>query len=164
MLGMITGLIPGLSTVKIALLVAAAVAAGLFYWHYTSVKSERDSALAQVGAYQVTTEIQKTVIEGQKDAIKDWVAKAAEFQQTLDRMAANQVQANATAKRLNDVLSRHDLHALSLAKPALVERRVNDGTADILRMFENTTARHIRDSGSNRKAGGNPEGTQPPTN
>jgi len=137
MLGLL-GMIPG--GIKMALVAALVVAAGLFYWHYTTVKSERDAALTRVGQLQVAHEVQQATITGLEEAIGDWKAQADRFQKTLDAMADAQVEANSQARKLNDVLSKHDLAALSLAKPGLVERRINSGSADVLGLFESATA------------------------
>jgi limonene-1,2-epoxide hydrolase len=121
---------------KVALLAVLATAVGAAYWHYTIVRGERDLALQQVGALTVANEVQRSTIKGQEEAIANWAEAQARMQATLDALATAQVEANVTARRLNDVLSKHDLHALSLAKPGLVERRINSGTADILGLFE----------------------------
>lgn len=131
MLGML-----GLSGIKMALLAAVAVAVAGAYWHYTVVKGERDLALQQVGALTVANTVQRSTIMDQETAIDDWADAQERMQDTLDALFTAQTEANSTARRLNDVLSKHDLHALSLAKPGLIERRINVGTADIFRLFE----------------------------
>ena len=124
---------------KMAVMAAVVVALGMFSWHYTNVKDARDEALAQVGALQVENQIQDQTIIAQSNRLQDFVNAQREFQLTLNAMAEAQVEANDTAKELNDVLSEHDLTRLSLAKPNLIERRINDGTLDVFRMFESTT-------------------------
>ena len=136
MLGLM-GLVP--SGVKMALLAALVAAAGLFYWHYTTVKSERDAALAQVGALQVENKVQDATIDALEANIKEWEAAQERMQATLDALATAQTEATAQQRKLNDVLSKHDLSALSVAKPGLLERRINRGTADVFRMFECAT-------------------------
>lgn len=131
---MIGMLVP--SGIKMALLAAVAVAVAGAYWHYTVVKGERDLALQQVGALQVANQVQTATIKDQEQAIANWAEAQERMQATLDALATAQVEANSTARRLNDVLSKHDLHALSLAKPGLIERRINSGTADVLGLFE----------------------------
>lgn len=125
--------------VKLAILAALAAAAGVFYWHYTGIIKERNAAIAQAGALQLANEVQQGTIQDQGKAITNWAESQAQMQATLDALATAQVEANSTARKLNDVLGRHDLTALSLAKPGLIERRINSGTADILRMFRVAT-------------------------
>lgn len=131
---MLSMLLP--SGVKMALLAAVVTAIAGAYWHYTVVKGERDLAVQQVGALTVANQTQRSTIKDQETAIGKWVEAQARMQITLDALATAQVEANSTARRLNDVLSKHDLHALSLAKPGLIERRINSGTAAVLGLFE----------------------------
>ena len=143
--------------IKLAILGVVALAIGGFYLHYLSVKSDRDAALAQVGALQVASKVQKKTIKNQEKAIENWAKAQKQMQQTLNELARNQVAATKTIRRLNDVLAKHDLHALSLAKPGLIERRINRGTSGINRMFEQATggsdSRRDADKTAKPKAG-----------
>ena len=131
MLGML-----GLSGIKMALLAVLATAIAGAYWHYSIVKGERDAALVSVGALQIETQIQDQTIATLELGIDAWVAHADALRQTNEDMAKAQHAATAEQRRLNDVLSKHDLSALSVAKPGLLERRINSGTRSVLRMFE----------------------------
>ena len=135
---MLAGMLGG-AGLKIALLAALAAAIGGAYWHYTIVKGERDAALQLVGALKVADAVQKETISTLEDVNKEWKKSLEQFQATLNAVANNQVEANRHSRELNDVLSKHDLTALSLAKPGLIERRINSGTAGILRLFESET-------------------------
>lgn len=132
---MFAGLLGGMG-LKMVLLAVLLTAIGGFYWHYTVVKGERDTALMAVGALEVAAAVNISTIKDQEKAIGQWADAQARMQATLDALAQNQVEANETARELNDVLGKHDLHALSLQKPGLIENRINRGTASILRMFE----------------------------
>jgi hypothetical protein len=136
MLGLI-GMVP--SPLKIGLVVALAVAVSGFYWYHTIVKSERDNAIAQVGALEVAKQVQDATIYALEANAHEWNAAQERMQTTLDALATAQVEATAQQRKLNDVLGKHDLEYLSARKPGLVERRVNAGTADVLRLFECTT-------------------------
>lgn len=133
----------GLKLAIIGIALTALVAA---YWHYTVVKGERDTALQEVGALRAAKAVQDTTIKVQKEALDNWKAEAAQFQDTLNQMVKAQTEANETARKLNDVLSRHDLHALSLARPGLIERRINSGSADVLGLFYSVTSDSNNDS------------------
>jgi hypothetical protein len=142
---MFAGMLGGMGLKLAALAVVLTVAAGA-YWHYTVVKSERDAALAQVGALEVAHQVQQTTITALSQSIDDWKAQFTLFQATLDSLTTAQVEANKTARKLNDVLSKHDLHKLSLAKPKLIERRINSGTAGVLKLFKCSTGGCVSDS------------------
>ena len=118
------------------------------YWHYTSVKNERNAAMAQVGALNVAHKVQSATISTLERAIRQWKTQADRFQLALDAMTEAQVEANSQTRRLNNVLSKHDLERLSLAKPGLIERRINRGTADILSVFECASGRDCSNDGS----------------
>ncbi len=146
MLGLL-GMVP--SGIKMALVGALAVAVGLFYWHYTVVKTERDQAFATIGAMEVAKKIQDTTIVEQRKAIATWSKHQAQMQETLGAMAKTQMESGKQARRLNDVLAKHDLGKLALRKPGLIERRINSGTADIIRMLNAATAERKSDDGAN---------------
>jgi hypothetical protein len=92
-----------------------------------------------VGALQTSISVQSETISALEKTNVEWKEALVAFQKTLKEVESNQTEANMKAKELNDVLSRHDLTALSLAKPGLIERRINSGTVDILKLFESVT-------------------------
>lgn len=142
----------GLSGIGIGLKMLAAgvllTAVAGAYWHYTSVKNERNAALARVGALNVAHAVQEDTISTLEGAIDQWQAQATQFQAALNAMTEAQVEASSQTRRLNNVLSKHDLERLSLAKPGLIERRINRGTADILSVFECASGRDCPDNDS----------------
>ncbi len=149
MLGLFSGM--GLKLTILAVVLTAAAGA---YWHYTVVKGERDAAMAKVGALAVAHQVQQDSILEMSSALRGWKDHMVVFQTTLDSLTTAQVEANQTAKELNDVLSKHDLHKLSLAKPKLIQRRINSGTARVLRLFQCSTGGCPNDSrrgGSSRR-------------
>jgi hypothetical protein len=127
--------------VKLAMLAALAVVVGLGIWYVTSLKSERDMAIARSGALETANTVQQSTIEHQVEAISEWAESQARVQRNLDRLSEAQEEANSEARRLNDVLSKHNLTELSKAKPGLIERRINRGTTNVFRMFESETSR-----------------------
>lgn len=83
---------------------------------------------------------QELTIGAQREALVKWEDRDKEMQETMKQMAAVQTKATEQMRRLNDVLSKHDLDRLSLAKPRLVENRINRATADVFSVFERITA------------------------
>lgn len=136
----------GLSKLKLMLFAGLAVAFGLFYWHYTNVKDERDEALGRIGAMEVQHQADKAAIESLEGVVQEWGDSFEQFQVTIDTMADVQAEASEQMRRINDAFSEHDLDQLSRAKPELVERAINDGTADVFRMFERATGADVRGS------------------
>lgn len=109
----------------------------------------RAARIAVLEADKVTLELvidtQKEVITAQADAIESWSDAMDNVQETMQEMADNQVEANEQSRRLNDVLGKHDLEALSLARPELVERTINRASADVFRMLHDKTAGNIHE-------------------
>lgn len=137
---MFSGMLGGIGLKMLAVGVLMALV-GAAFLQYNIVKGERNAAIAQIGALEVANSVQQATISDQEKAIDNWVAAQAKMQITLDALAAAQTEANTTARELNDVLSKRDLTALSLAKPGLIQRRINSGTANILRMFKSASRR-----------------------
>jgi len=132
---MFSGILGSIGT-KLAVLGLLAAIMGVLYWRYNIVRDERDKALAMVGSLRTVNEVQRGTIDEQGKAIREWSESQKRLQQTVRKMMAVQTEAGKTARRLDSVLEKHDLRALSLAKPGLVERRINRGTASVFRMLD----------------------------
>lgn len=74
--------------------------------------------------------------EGVKQANEKLAEQQALDATRLQELADERAAASKTITELREKLRKHDLANLARAKPGLVERRVNRGTADALRMFE----------------------------
>lgn len=123
-------LVPGgIKIALLGLLVALAVGA---YWRYSYVVGELEDTRNALAVTENTVSLLETENQRWAQAYEQALALAKETQEV-------QQEATAQMRKLNDVLSRHNLHALALAKPGLIERRVNDGTADIFSLFERAT-------------------------
>ena len=128
-----------------ALIIAAVVAA-----HFREFNA-RAAEIKVLEADKVKLELavseQKNVIVAQNDAILDWSLAMTQVEETMQDMADNQVEANEQSRRLNDVLGKHDLEALSLAKPGLIERTINRASSDVFRVLNDETSGDIHKDG-----------------
>lgn len=133
----------GLGKIKIAIIAVLATGAltvmGLLYWQNSSLREDNTALVSRAAGLETAVEIQKQTIADAVTAINAWKDQMAGFQQQLTDMAEVQEAASAETRRLNDVFAKHDLERLSLARPGLIENRINAGTADVLRMFEDAT-------------------------
>ena len=136
---MFAGILGGIGIKMLMVGVLVAAAAGL-YFHYQSVVNERNAALQQVGALTLAKRVQDDTIAALEANNDEWKQALSDFQATMNEVATNQIKNTEHVRKLENVLSRHDLHALSLAKPVLVERVINNGTRDVFRMFESATS------------------------
>ena len=126
---------PILTYIKLGILAAIVLAFVALGAYAKIVAGERDAALKQVGALQTAAVVNKDTIQKLEKTNAAWKATIDNYGKTLAAVEKNQTEANAHAKELNNVLARHDLTALSLAKPGLIEHRINAGTADVLRLL-----------------------------
>ena len=120
------------------------------YTHYNSVLLQRDTAVLRVQILKVSHEVQKNTISEQTKAIQVWKEHTETLKNTMDQMDTAREEASHEATRIRGILERHDLEKLSIAKPALIETRINRGTSQSLRMFESATNRSKNRSGSDR--------------
>ena len=77
----------------------------------------------------------------------EWKTALEGFQDNLDALTQVQREANAESRRLNDIFGQHDLRALAVARPGLIENRINAGTLDAYGMLERITGQDDPDTG-----------------
>lgn len=118
--------------VKALVVVVVLTAMGMGYNHYNNVL--HDLATAQ----QVI--VTKTLENGELKESRDvWKSQAEALSMAMVGMADNSAEVEREVERLRDVQRDHDLEALAEGKPGLIERRINDGTSRVFRMFEEVT-------------------------
>jgi hypothetical protein len=76
----------------------------------------------------------------QKQTIETLVADAAKFQELNRELNTKLESANDYKNTLIDKLRKHNLAALSLKKPGLVERKINNGTKKLFESLEKLSA------------------------
>ncbi len=78
----------------------------------------------------------KVAIEQQEDAIES-IREAYEKQgDSLNGMINKNAQIEAEKARYMDIFKRHDLNKLAIAKPGLLETKVNKGTKNVFDTIE----------------------------
>ena len=109
--------------------IALVVVSGLFYWYYQS--SQKD--IATLNQNIATLQSDKVRLEGaieiQKESIERLEATRLADQAKVLELSERANEARAEVAKLRETFSRHDLNHLSLAKPGLIERIINRGTA-----------------------------------
>src|SRR3990167_3539758 len=115
--------IKGLIALALVTFVTAIVGGGyIFVGRYVA---EKEALTAQVAGQQKVLEAQVAAIRNRDDALDRFVQAQNETNAALHALQKNQERSNAEVTRIRDVLSKHDMEKLSLAKPLLVERRIN---------------------------------------
>ena len=93
------------------------------YNQYEAVKAENMALTFAVEEQKKTIEVIKENFERQGKALNNLTARNAEIEGEMTRYL--------------DIFKRHNLNKLAIAKPGLIEKRVNDGTAKIFITIEN---------------------------
>lgn len=118
----------------------AAAAIGLIitlsFKHYTGLLEDVETLTASNAQLQVAIEIEKSTSAAKDSALLDWQMAAEQSQLENEQLAIRAKAASAEVRRLNAIFAEHDLTRLTLAKPGLIERRINSGTARIGRLLE----------------------------
>jgi hypothetical protein len=123
------------------------------YTHYNNILADRETAILQANTLTIKNSVQTETIKQQQDVVKAWKSNVKHLQQTIDRLDKARIDATSEYNRVKDILNKHDLDKLSLAKPGLIENRINRGTAGVLRMYETTTNRSTHKTGNDRPSG-----------
>ena len=113
--------------------VVIAGASGAGYLYYTSTQAKM-KLLEQ----QVTTAVDTNrTLEA---TIGDLQANAQRQQELTNELQTNLAAREEELGRLRGILIDHDLTDLSLRRPGLIERRINDATKDVFDSLESITA------------------------
>lgn len=122
--------------------IALAVIAGAFltgYLYVTKLTEQIATQQAEIATLDVALKVEQEFSRQALTTIQEWEEAAREMNKTIEELARVQRSAASETRRLNDVFSKHNLEALATRKPSLVERAVNRGTADALRLLECAT-------------------------
>ena len=98
---------------------------GSFYlYNQNQVLSANNLALeGAVAEQQAAMEVMKESYERQGKALNNLASKNAQIEQEMNSYL--------------DIFRRHNLNQLAVAKPGMIEKRINDGTAQVFESIEN---------------------------
>lgn len=126
------GVFGALKVYALSAVVIAGVA-GAGYLYYTSTQAKM-KLLEQ----QVTTAVNANrTLEA---TIADLQANAQRQQQLRNELQTNLAAREEELGKLRGILLDHDLSELSLRRPGLIERRINDATKNVFDSLESITA------------------------
>jgi hypothetical protein len=118
----------------LALAVVTIISLG--YVHYIGLVEDNARLRENEVKLMAAIETQKGATAAAMAALSEWKTSREELTKRLDEMASLQVAASEQARKLNDLFAKHDLSKLVLERPAALERRINSGSAAILRLLE----------------------------
>ena len=112
-----------MSKVLIGIILVMGIGSYFLYNQYEAVKAENMALTFAVEEQKKTIEVIKENFERQGKALNNLTARNAEIEGEMTRYL--------------DIFKRHNLNKLAIAKPGLIEKKVNDGTAKIFITIEN---------------------------
>ena len=112
-----------MSKVLMGIILVMGIGSYFLYNQYESVKAENEALTIDEEEQKKTIEVIKENFERQGKALNNLTARNAEIEGEMTRYL--------------DIFKRHNLNKLAIAKPGLIEKRVNDGTAKIFITIEN---------------------------
>lgn len=113
--------------------VVIGVVLGLFYWYYTDSQDTIKTLTENNSKLEISVEAKDTKIEKLTN----------DFELQKEISTNLQIDLQNSGQRLSElrgILQRHDLTRLSLAKPGLIETRINNGTKRAFDAFESQTS------------------------
>ena len=102
------------------------------YYYYKDTQSRIQTLTENNSKLEIATQQQEQTINTLVEDAKKFAELNNELQVKLDK-------ANQYKDVLIDKLRKHDLANLSMKKPGLVEKRINNGTKKLFRSLENLT-------------------------
>ena len=106
----------------IGIIIAMGLGGYFLYQQNESLKIEDLSFQVRDQEQQATIQAQQESFERQSQALNSLTARNAEIEGEMTRYL--------------DIFKRHSLNKLALAKPGLIEKRVNKGTKDVFETIE----------------------------
>ena len=106
----------------IGIIIAMALGGYFLYQQNESLKIENL-------AFQVRDQEQTATIKAQQESFERQSS-------ALNNMTARNAEIEGEMNRYLDIFKRHKLNKLAIAKPGLIEKRVNDGTKKIFETIE----------------------------
>jgi biopolymer transport protein ExbB/TolQ len=119
---------------KIALIMGGlliATVAGSAFW----IDRLQDS----IGTLKGNQLVLETKIQEQNDAIKNHLAKQKQTQNQLLSLEKEKQEAMRDVNRLRKTFAKHDLDELALAKPELMQSKINKASKRVLENLEKLT-------------------------
>ena len=120
--------------------IALVLTGGAFKLHVDKSAAEKESLRTSLKQAVSNQEI----LEGQIASLNETIQKQEEAYddvfRRLDVMRDENQRAQEEVEDMRKKFAKHDLTVLSLRKPALIEKIINKGTAEVLNDFETITA------------------------
>ena len=93
----------------------------------------------QIGIFKGNQIVLETEIEKQNESIERYLEQQKNQQVQLNQLEADKQAAMKDVNRLRKTFANHDLDELALAKPGLIQNRINKASARVMTTLEELT-------------------------
>ena len=132
------------SFVYVGLILLAVAGGGA--WYYKATQAQIMELTSYNATLTANVEKMEEVNQQNVEALNNLQASYEKSQKDYEQLQNNFNQIRNQNNQLRDRLGKHDLGALAAAKPALVERVVNNASTKVMRCFELESGAFLNDN------------------
>jgi len=119
--------------------IVLALTLGGFKVYYDKAESEKQNLLVQVRQAQANTELLEKTVAKQNQDLLNQQKRTEEVMQRVTELSEEHAKAVEEVNEIRKKFSKHNLDVLSLRKPKLIEKIINNGTKGVLQNLETIT-------------------------
>jgi multidrug resistance efflux pump len=116
--------------------IVLALTLGSFKLYYDKAEAEKENLLVQVRQAQANTELLEKTVAKQNQDLLDQQKRTEEVMQRVTDLSQEHAKAVEEVNEIRKKFSKHNLDVLSLRKPKLIEKIINNGTKGVLQNLE----------------------------
>ena len=107
-----------------------------FKLYYDKAEAEKENLLVQVRQAQANTELLEKTVAKQNQDLSDQQKRTEEVMQRVTTLSEEHAKAVEEVNEIRKKFAKHNLDVLSLRKPKLIEKIINNGTKGVLQNLE----------------------------
>ena len=116
--------------------IVLALTLGGFKLYYDKAEAEKENLLVQVRQAQANTELLEKTVAKQNQDLLDQQKRTEEVMQGVTKLSEEHAKAVEEVNEIRKKFAKHNLDVLSLRKPKLIEKIINNGTEGVLQNLE----------------------------
>ena len=116
--------------------IVLALTFGGFKLYYDKAEAEKENLLVQVRQAQANAELLEKTVAKQNQDLLDQQKRTEEVMQRVTTLSEEHAKAVEEVNEIRKKFAKHNLDVLSLRKPKLIEKIINNGTKGVLQNLE----------------------------
>ena len=116
--------------------IVLALTLGGFKLYYDKAEAEKENLSVQVRQAQANTELLEKTVAKQNQDLLDQQKRTEEVMQRVATLSEEHAKAVEEVNEIRKKFAKHNLDVLSLRKPKLIEKIINNGTKGVLQNLE----------------------------